>query len=459
MRSVTAVERIARVNDRIARFDGELGAFIDVLDKRSEREASESDAETESGRSRGPLHGMPIGVKQLVDVEGADSSYGSDARTGMIAESDALVIQRLRAAGAVIAGTTRSHEFGWGITTQHATRGSTRNPWNLERVPGGSSGGSAAAVAAGILDLTVGTDTGGSVRLPAAFCGIMGLKTTYGRVPRTGTVALAPSLEGIGFLARSAPILAAALSATAGSDPSDPSTIGAMTFDADPLEIAQVRRVRFAIPDGFAPALIDPEREAALDTIAAALRALGARRVDADVPSAEDLYELFAPIQMAEAFDTHSRVLGSFPSRADDYGADVRERLVRAERVSIREYLEAKDAAGHATAALHLALESAEVLVSIVGGSGPSDVRTPDEVEVGGRTIPLREAVMPSTVPQNLAGLPSVTVPVGLDASGMPIGIQLTGARWTEHMLLTVAWALERSGAVTPAVAPAYRGA
>ena len=119
-------------------------------------------------------------------------------------------------------------------------------------------------------------------------------------------------------------------------------------------------------------------------------------------------------------------------------------------RVSIRDYLAAKDAAGHATAALHLALESAEVLVSIVGGSGPSDVRTPDEVEVGGRTIPLREAMMPSTVPQNLAGLPSVTVPVGLDATGMPIGIQLTGARWTEHMLLTVAWALERSGAVTP---------
>jgi aspartyl-tRNA(Asn)/glutamyl-tRNA(Gln) amidotransferase subunit A len=171
------------------------------------------------------------------------------------------------------------------------------------------------------------------------------------------------------------------------------------------------------------------------------------------------LFELFTPIQLAEAFDVHSRVLGTFPSRADEYGADVRERLVRAGSVSIGEYLAAKEAAGLATAALHRALESAEVLVSIVGGSGPSDVRTPDEVEVGGRIIPLREAAMPSTVPQNLAGLPSVTVPVGVDAKGMPIGIQLTGARWTEHMLLTVAWALERSGAVTPAVAPAYRGA
>jgi aspartyl-tRNA(Asn)/glutamyl-tRNA(Gln) amidotransferase subunit A len=445
--------------DRIERFDGELGAFVDVLGDRSQREAKESDAETESGRTRGPLHGMPIGVKELFDVEGADNSYGSNARPGLIAERDALVVQRLRAAGTVIAGTTRSHEFGWGITTQHATRGSTRNPWNLQKVPGGSSGGSAAAVAAGIVDLAVGTDTGGSIRVPAAFCGIMGLKTTYGRVPRTGSVPLAPSLEGTGFLARTAPVLAAALSATAGSDGSDPSTIGATAFEADPLEIAQVRRVRFALPDGFAPAVIDPDRAAALDTISAALVALGARRVDAVVPAAEELYELFIPIQLAEAFDVHSRVLGTFPSRADDYGADVRDRLLRAEGVTIRDYLAAKDSAGHATATLDLALETAEVLVSIVGGSGPSDVATPDDVEVGGRTIPLRAAVMPSTVPQNLAGLPSVTVPVGLDASGMPIGIQLTGARWTEHMLLTVAWALECSGAVTPAVAPAYRDA
>ena len=336
--------------DRIERFDGELGAFVDVLDDRSQREAKESDAETESGRSRGPLHGMPIGVKELFDVEGADNSYGSDARPGLIAERDAVVVQRLRAAGAVIAGTTRSHEFGWGITTQHATRGSTRNPWNLQKIPGGSSGGSAAAVAAGIVDLAVGTDTGGSIRVPAAFCGIMGLKTTYGRVPRTGSVPLAPSLEGTGFLARSAPVLAAALSATAGSDASDPSTIGAMAFEADPLEIAQVRNVRFAVPDGFAPASLDPDREAALEAIAAGLVALGARRVDAVVPAAEELYELFIPIQLAEAFDTHSRVLGSFPSRADDYGADVRDRLLRAEGVTIRDYLAAKEAAGHATA-------------------------------------------------------------------------------------------------------------
>ena len=368
-------------------------------------------------------------------------------------------MQRLRAAGAVIAGVTRSHEFGWGITTQHATRGSTRNPWNLERVPGGSSGGSAAAVAAGIVDLAVGTDTGGSIRVPAAFCGILGLKTTFGRIPRTGSVPLAPSLEGTGFLARTTPLLAAALSATAGSDASDPSTIGAMAFEADPLEIAQVRNVRFAIPQGLAPALSEPEREGALETISEALRALGARRIEADVPSAQELFELFTPIQMAEAYDTHSRVLGTFPGQADDYGADVRGRLERAAGVSLREYLAAKDAAGHATAALHRALESAEVLVSLVGGSGPSEVRSPDEVEIGGRTIPLRETLMPSTVPQNLAGLPSITVPVGLDAKGMPIGIQLTGARWTEHMLLTVAWALERSGAITPAVAPAYRDA
>ncbi|MGH9132291.1 MAG: amidase, partial [Ilumatobacteraceae bacterium] len=368
-----------------------------------------------------------------------------------------LIVQRLRAAGAVIAGTTRSHEFAWGVTTQHATRGSTRNPWNLDRVPGGSSGGSGAAVAAGLVDLAVGTDTGGSVRLPAAFCGVLGLKTTFGRIPRTGIVPLAPSLEGPGFLARSAPVLAAALAATAGSDVSDLSTMGTPAFSADRLDAGVVCGVRFAVPDGWAPLWADAARRSAIASFAEALAELGAQQVDADVPAASDQYELFAPIQLAEALDVHARVLGTFPARSADYGADVRARLERAGAITLSDYLAARDASGRAAAEIHHVLESVDCLVGLVGGSGPSDVSSPGEVEIDGQMVPLREAVMPSTVPQNLAGLPSVTVPFGLDAAGLPIGIQLTGARWSEHRLLSVTWALEQAGAISPVVAPRYR--
>src|SRR5262249_6557451 len=156
---------------------------------------------------------------ELFDVAGADNSYGSNVRAGLVATEDAPVVDALRRAGAVIVGTTRSHEFGWGITTQHESRGSTRNPWSLDRIPGGSSGGSAAAVAAGLVPLAIGTDTGGSIRIPASFCGVIGLKTTIGRVPRAGIVPLAPSFDTVGYLSSDVHLIKSAFEATAAGTP------------------------------------------------------------------------------------------------------------------------------------------------------------------------------------------------------------------------------------------------
>ena len=174
---------------------------------RAELEARALDKQIEEGEYVGPLSGIAIGVKELFDVAGADNSYGSLTRVGSIALTDATIVTKLKKAGAIAVGTTRSHEFGWGITTQHESRGSTFNPWNPSLVPGGSSGGSAAAVSAGLVPLAVASDTGGSIRIPAAFCGVLGLKTTWGSISRNGGMSLAPSFDTPGFLAVSTKLL------------------------------------------------------------------------------------------------------------------------------------------------------------------------------------------------------------------------------------------------------------
>lgn len=435
----TAAAALAETLGRIDRFDDEIGAFVDVLRDDAERDAADFDRRADV-RPTG-IAGTPIGVKELFDVRNGDNSYGSEIRSGLRADADAVVVRRLRAAGAIVVGLTRSHEFGWGITTQHATRGSTSNPWDLGRVPGGSSGGSAAAVAAGMVALAVGSDTGGSIRIPAAFCGVLGLKTTPGCIPRGGGVALAPTFDTPGFLARTVGLLAAALAAVAGPDASDPTT-----FDVAPADDApSAGSLRFAAPPELHPFDPSPARAAALSSVMSAIEDLGGRRIDVNVPTANDMFDLFVPHQMAEAHYVHSTVLGTWPDRSDSYGSDVRARLRAAERVETDEYvgavLEARAARGRYLAAF----DEVDVLVSLVGSTGPSTTTTPDEVVLDGRAISLREAVMPTTVPQNIAGLPSLTVPVGLDEDGMPIGVQLTGPPWSEQRLLRLGESLERA--------------
>jgi aspartyl-tRNA(Asn)/glutamyl-tRNA(Gln) amidotransferase subunit A len=430
----------------IERWDGLIGAFVDVLADAAERDAARAAAEISGGKRRGPLHGVPVAVKELFDVESADGSYGSLVLAGRRADSDAAVVASLRQAGAVVVGVTRSHEFGWGITTQHATRGSTRNPWDLTRIPGGSSGGSAAAVAAGLVPLAVASDTGGSIRLPAAFCGVYGLKTTPGRISRRGGVPLAPSFDTVGFVARHPDLLASALAATAGPDAADPPTL-----DAPPLgptiDPERIDGVRFGAPDTGVVITPPASHRHAVDTVVAALAELGCRRTDPSIPPGPQLYDIFVPYQLAEAHHVHNAILGTFPERSADYGADVRARLEAAAQVTVGDYLDARRLAAEARARLCLAFDDVDVIVTLVSPCAPSTVARPDAVDIDGRSLRLRDAVMPSTVPQNIAGLPSVTVPVGRDDHGLPIGVQLTGRPWSERLLLAVATSLARAGA------------
>jgi aspartyl-tRNA(Asn)/glutamyl-tRNA(Gln) amidotransferase subunit A len=429
---------------RIAAADPELSAFAAIDAEGARQAAAAAGAELKSGRCRGPLHGVPIAVKELFHVEGLPATYGSPARAGAVAAADAEAVRRLRRAGAVVVGLTRSHEFGWGITTQHPDGTGTRNPRNPDFVPGGSSGGSAAAVAAGLVPAALATDTGGSIRIPAALCGVTGVKPTFGRISRDGSVPLAPSLDTPGFIARSPRDLVFLLEGTAGWSAADPATRIAGMASPGPWPTALDGRRIGVSPDLLGPAMAAPHAAAyrrALDVLAE----LGATIAELRLPSAARYREVFGVIQMAEAYDVHHRRLGLFPGRAAAYGEDVRGRLEAAASIDVGAYLAARESRLHLVAALDAALASVDVLLTPVNPVTPPRRSDPDHVVApDGTRQPFRDVIMGYTVPQNLAGVPAVTIRAGTDELGLPCGVQLTAARGQELAALQLAEVLDR---------------
>ena len=429
---------------KIAEADAELGAFVAVDADRARSAAANATAELKTGRYRGPLHGVPIAVKELFDVADLPATYGSQALAGAVATTDSEVVRRLRRAGAVIVGLTRSHEFGWGITTQRPDGTGTRNPVDPAFVTGGSSGGPAAAVAAGLVPAAVATDTGGSIRIPTALCGVTGIKPTFGRVPRDGSVPLAPSLDTVGFIARIPSDLGILLQATAGYSASDPaSLIPDMKSAGSPPASLAGRRMAVS-PDLLATAMAPPH-EAAYHRAIDVASSLGAQIVELPLPAASEFREAFTVIQMAEAYDVHHRRLGLFPDRAAAYGSDVRGRLERAASVGIGEYFAACDKRRHLVAALDEALASVDVLLTPVNPCRPPRRDDPDHVIApDGTRQPFRDFIMGYTVPQNLAGVPTITIRAGTDDSGMPCGVQFTAGRGKELAALQLADLVDR---------------
>lgn len=432
------------VLDRIATFDTELSSFVAIDADRARRTAVMAAAELRSGRWRGHLHGVPIAVKELFDVENLPATYGSKARAGAVAAADSEVVRRLRRAGAVIVGLTRSHEFGWGITTQHPSGAGTRNPRNPDFISGGSSGGSAAAVAAGLVPAAVASDTGGSIRIPTALCGVAGIKPTFGRIPRDGSMPLAPSLDTPGFIARTPRDLAILLEASAGWSASDPATrIADMTIPG-PFPSALTGRKVGVSPDLLGSEIAARHAEAYQHTLDV-LSGLGAQIVQLRLPAAAQYRDAFNVIQMAEAYDVHHRRLGLFPDRQSAYGEDVRSRLERARSIDIGTYFAACDSRLHLTAALDVALASVDVLLTPVNPCTPPRRIDPDHVAApDGTRQPFRDFIMGYTVPQNLAGVPSVTICAGADEIGLPCGVQLTAGRGQELLALQLAEVFDR---------------
>jgi aspartyl-tRNA(Asn)/glutamyl-tRNA(Gln) amidotransferase subunit A len=401
----TPTEALESCLSRIATCDAAVGAFTALDEDRACAAALDP---------VGPLGGVPVGVKELIEVEGLPYTGGSATRTGRVGRRDAAVVRSLREAGAVVVGTTRTHELAWGITTQHETLGGTHNPWRLDRVPGGSSGGSAAAVAYGGVPVALGTDTGGSIRIPAGFCGVVGFKPSYGLLPTDGVLPLAPSFDHVGVLARE---------------------VGDVRLAVGMPRAAASEPPRLGTPAVAAAIPLAPAVRAALD---AGLETLGGAR-PVEWPDPADAYAVFSTLQLTEALAVHRDVLRTWPDRAEDYGSDVRSRLERAETVSAEE----SEAAGRALTELSRRAEAVfdgvDVVIQPTTAAGPSTIATPAVTVSDGRTVPFRDVTMPCTVVHDMAGLPACSVPAGLDDDGIPIGLQITAESGRDALVLDVA--------------------
>ena len=431
------LEAVESSLQRIELLDRSVGAFREVFHERATSEARRRSDELARGGWAGPLHGVPVAIKELFDVEGGLGCYGSTILADRISPADGAAVARWRDAGAIVVGTTRSHEFGWGITTQHATLGSTLNPWNTDRVPGGSSGGSAAALAVGMVPLALGSDTGGSIRIPACFCGVAGIKPTYGRVAKRGAVSLAPSLDHPGPLARTVPDLAIGLSVMAGFDASDPSTLP----DPPPSDSVRASLVglRVGLVADLHPRALREDHQARFDAATEAMSEAGARLVRLGFPGAQEIRPTFATIQMAEAHHTHSSVMGIFPHRASEYGADVRGRLEMSAAITLADYLSARETTRTLRHRFARLFDEVDVVVTPITAGGPSTTSEPDISSDGSGEAPFRDVVMDYTVAQDLFGLPVCAVPNGLDRDGLPVGVQLTGPALSENAVMDAA--------------------
>ncbi|MFE7299490.1 amidase [Streptomyces sp. NPDC057579] len=444
-RRLSPVELVDSVLDRIEQVEPHLRGYVTVTAERARRSARAAARETADGRSRGPLHGIPMALKDLIDAAGTATTASSRVRADHLADADSTVAARLAAAGAVLVGKTHTHEFAYGLTTPQ-----TRNAWDGERVAGGSSGGSAVAVAAGAAGFALGTDTGGSIRVPAALNGVVGLKPTYGLVPRHGVTSLSWSLDHVGPLTRTVEDAALVLSALAGHDPRDPGSLVTHPTDDRPPRGTDLTGLRVGVPGNYYFDHVTPDVEAAVRRAVDRLADLGAHLVEVEIPMTRYIQATQWGLMVPEATAYHERTLRTAPDRYTD---DVRILLEAGELLSAGDYLRAQRARTLMRQAWQQLLDEVDVIAAptvptVAVPSGQETVTWPD-----GTVESVSDAYVRLSAPANITGVPSLTVPVGHDPAGMPIGMQLLGRPLGEPVLLRVGHAYEQS-VPTRALAP-----
>ena len=451
-KAVSPVELTRATLARIERYNGRLNAYLTVTADQALRQATEAEREIATGGHRGPLHGIPFALKDLFATKGIRTTAGSKILATWLPPADATVVARLRQAGAIIVGKTHMHEFAYGVTNESPHYGPARNPWDPGRIPGGSSGGSAAALAAGLCAGTLGTDTGGSIRIPAGLCGLVGLKPTYGRVSRHGVVPLCWSLDHVGPLARTAADAAIILQAIAGHDPKDPASANEPVPEFSAGIGQGVRGLALGVPREFFFDRLDTEVRAAMEGALKALEGLGARLVPVSLPHSRHVPAVSFGIQAPEAFAYHEKTLRT---RAHEYGPDVRTRLESGRYFPAALYLKAQRARRLLMEDYRKAFGTVEVIVTPTTpiAAPPVGVST---VTAEGRTIDVRGALTRFARAFNATGLPAATVPCGFTADGLPIGLQVAGRPFDEAMVLRVAHAYEQVAGWTQRRPPGF---
>jgi aspartyl-tRNA(Asn)/glutamyl-tRNA(Gln) amidotransferase subunit A len=446
-REVSPVELTEAALAQAERLQPTLGSFITILHDTARKQAREQEAALMRGEYRGPLHGIPIGIKDNLATAGIRTTVGSKVLANNVPTEDAEVVRRCKEAGAIILGKENLEEFAAGATSNNPHYGAVHNPWKLDCVPGGSSGGSGANVAACVTFASLGTDLGGSVRLPGTFCGVVGLKQTFGRVSQRGLLVTSFNGDHIGPLTRSVRDSALMLQVIAGYDPLEPSTVPVPVTDYTARLGEAVGGLKMGMPTNHYFELLDPEVETAVRQALATLEKLGMELREVALPMMQYAGALRIT-GMADSVVTHEPFLAT---HRQDYGPDVLYRTLAGQFVLGRDYSKAMKVQRLIKEEHARVLQEVDVLVTPTAPV-PAPPIGAKAVTLGGTAYQVRGpgsgVISRNTSPSNATGLPAITVPCGFTAAGLPIGLQLIGRPFEEALLLQVAHAYE---AVSPA--------
>jgi len=422
--------------ERIEALDPKLNAFVTLLPEQAMTEAAEAERRLGQGKRLGPLDGIPFAIKDLYETKGIRTTAGSKILADYVPAEDATCVRRLREQGVVLLGKLNMHEWAFGGTSVVSHFGPTHNPWALDRITGGSSGGSGAALAASLCLGSLGSDTGGSIRMPASMCGIVGFKPTFGRVSKYGVVPLSESLDHAGSMTRTVEDTALVLQAIAGADPDDPTTEDVPVPDYVAALSGEVRGLRVGVPDKDVLSGLDKDVEARFQAALKTLESLGASLVDVRIRILQQADAIWLAIAVPEAAAFHRRNL---EERPQDFSEQVRLRLQVGLQMRAVDYLRGLESQRQLRAEVEEQYARMDVLATPT--TAFTATRIEDELSASEREIYIHRF----TCPFNLTGQPAISLPCGFDSQGLPVGLQIVGRPFDEETVLRVAHAYEQA--------------
>jgi aspartyl-tRNA(Asn)/glutamyl-tRNA(Gln) amidotransferase subunit A len=443
-RKLSPVEITRAYLARIEKLNPRINAYITVMGDAALKQAQALEAELAKGRPRGPLHGVPIALKDNIDTAGVKTTAASAVFADRIPKEDAVVVRKLRDAGAVILGKLNMHEFAYGGTSVVSHFGPVRNPWNTDYSPGGSSGGSAAAVAARMCAVALGTDTAASIRMPAAFCGVVGLKATHGLASIRGIIPLSESHDHVGPLARSVTDSALVMTSLAGFDPLDPMSIAAERVNYRDAIGSAVAKFRIGIPRKPFFEDLDPEIKTAVDNAIAVIGKLTASTTDVTLPEGDTF-----PALLGEIFAYHATYVAD-AARRKLYQPLTLQRILDGSTLPMPAYVESRRQMAILRNKVPEIFARVDLLVT------PTTMRMPPSIASANADPTSEITLIRNTVPFNALGIPTISIPCGFSRAGLPIGLQISGPRLGEVRVLALAHAYEQATEWhrrTPAVA------
>jgi aspartyl-tRNA(Asn)/glutamyl-tRNA(Gln) amidotransferase subunit A len=434
-RVVSPVELTRDCLERIEKLNSSLNAFITITGDSAMSQARQAEEEIQNGCWLGPLHGVPLALKDIIDTAGIRTTAASALFKDRIPTEDAEVVRRLKDAGAVLLGKQNLHEFAYGASSIVSHYGEVRNPWNQAYVAGGSSSGSAAAVAAGLCYGAIGTDTAGSIREPASFCGAVGLKPTYGRVSARGVIPLSWSLDHVGPIAATVPDVAVILQAIAGFDAGDIASANVPVADYGGGGGGRPKGLRIGLPRAYFFESLDAEIESAVKQALSVLTTLGAdiREIALDVPTDRT-------VQSAESYAYHAEYVARTPEL---YQAETLPRIQAGAEISAADYIHGRRDLEKARREIAKVFENVDVFITPTTPVPPPTIaelkENPDQLR------PTEILLLRNTRPVNVWGLPAISVPCGFTSGGLPIGLQIVGPHWGEALILQIAQSYEQA--------------